>query len=302
MFPPIGITCCIILDICWTFEDAILNWLRLICYQKTRTETEDEEAFRHLRAVSNLLLESIPHAILQTVLLIIYSSKASELGIDIRSVIISLTVSTLNIISNLITIYRESIRHSMSFWDYALVSLQGKFGFIPQLPAIEKGMLSLVDWSRFRFGYESAGMFAETISGETSKLKTVLVSHFTFRNMSKNSMKFFVAACKSQDINIKYKEILMMKGWTGKRVRTLRANFSLLCYAIRVNDHALFHYGVCQNLVNDYCCMSGDSAIMIAAHETHGDYYLRELLKYGANVNILDEYSSYLCFCSSDVL
>eukprot|EP01084_Bolivina_argentea_P096046 172676_1 len=292
MIPPIGVMACFCLDVYWTIEDAIINWFRLLCCsKKSRKESEDEQAYRHLRSVAGLLLESIPQAIVQTILLIGWSDDAQKLGIDLQAVIISLCASVLNIISIVFSIWRESKKHSMTFIDYALVSLQGKFGFIPQLPAIERGIIELVDWTRYEFGHESAGMFAEAISSDNSCLKTVFVSKTTFRNMSNNSIKFFVAACKSQNVTVKYREVLMMKGWMGNRVWNLKSNFSLLCHAIRTNDIPLFHFCLSEGMVDDMCCMTGQSAIMIAAQELNGDYYVNLLLKNNANVNILDEYS-----------
>ena len=209
----------------------------------TLLQNEDEVAYRNLRAVSNLLLESIPHAILQTVLLFRFGGGGSNSGsnnndfdLNVSDVVISLVASILNVFVNMYSIWRQSRANSMTFLEYGLVSLQGKFGFVPRLPAIEKGLVKRVDWTKFKFGHESAGMFAEAVSNENCVLKTIIIKRNTIQNISMNSIRFLVAACQLQKINVVFNETLKMKNWEGKYVKTLHAPFVMFffCFCLFV--------------------------------------------------------------------
>ena len=73
--------------------------------------------------------------------------QGKNLNLDQRTVAVAIASAFINILVNIYVIAKESRVNQLNFVDYALLSMQGRFGFTPFVDSIANGEIRAVDYT-----------------------------------------------------------------------------------------------------------------------------------------------------------
>lgn len=113
---------------------------------------------------------------------IFFRASRQNLGLDYFTIALSVGSALLNIVVMCYLIYRESKTNHLSFWSYALLSMQGKFGFTPFIEQIAQGNIQAVDYSvdatgTLYFTAESLRKLTAAMTNKKCKMKIIKMGH-----------------------------------------------------------------------------------------------------------------------------
>ena len=99
------------------------------------------EGFRRMRTSSQIIYETFPQIILQIYIYVKLSQEneeLTELGISISAIVVSISLALAHALLESLVILLEAKSAKISFFEYMLVCLTGRFGWVPFTDIIQK--------------------------------------------------------------------------------------------------------------------------------------------------------------------
>jgi len=152
VFPLFGISLLLLFDLFLIILYVLINPLRLICKYKMFGVNRDVSNYLALRAITGLFLTDVIQVTLQVYIFL--SDNKGLLELEDNEVFMAVGTSIISIMYMFYKLKGEAYLYGEGLFDYTLLTLQGRFNFMPFLRDIAHGTLDEV-------------VYAEDESGDT---------------------------------------------------------------------------------------------------------------------------------------
>ena len=185
-FPFSGILILILFDVYLIFEAWILNPILAIVRSGRVTDITDSSemhAYLRLKSLSELFLENLPQIVIQS--FIVLSGNGEEYGLDNSSIYSAVISAVMNIAFMGFLLNKEAKDNEQDFLDFAMLTLQGRFGYTPFVDTIANGVTKYVDYmamnqGALRFSTDALRKLNAACATKHCRVETMLLSKKTF--------------------------------------------------------------------------------------------------------------------------
>lgn len=184
VFPLFGISLLLLFDLFLIILYLVINPLRVICKYKMYGVNRDVSNYLALRAITGLFLTDVIQVTLQVYIFL--SDNKGLLELEDTEVFMAVGSSVISIMYMFYKLKGEAYLYGEGLFDYTLLTLQGRFNFMPFLRDIAHGTLDEVVYAEdesgdtgnyLRFGEKQLITLVGSINSKRCELNALVLGH-----------------------------------------------------------------------------------------------------------------------------